>query len=230
TCSSRSISSARAHCPRPCCAARPAAQSGRRNPNDIASTETQAMTRTTAPRRQVGNAAGKFLTFMLVLGLLGLGGWPVMCDMGKTGPSGESTASSTLSTSSAPAAEAPEGDMPEPIEPLSGAPTLDAAAAYQPKDNIIDVDISEYAGYAGLIVANGGLAPNPDSIFARKYGFQVRLTLSEEEGWSKLNNGRIAASVTTADALAIIGRQFEVAVPAQIGFSRGADMVVVDSG
>ncbi|HEX5755042.1 MAG TPA: phosphate ABC transporter substrate-binding/OmpA family protein, partial [Arenimonas sp.] len=101
---------------------------------------------------------------------------------------------------------------------------------YVPKDGIVDVDISENAGYAGLIVANGGLAPNPDSSFAKQYGFQVRLTLSEEEGWSKLNNGRVAASVTTADVLAVLGRQFEVVVPAQIAFSRGADMVVVDSG
>ncbi|MCB1552992.1 MAG: OmpA family protein [Xanthomonadales bacterium] len=188
------------------------------------------MIRSNSTRRQRGNAAGKFLTFMLVLGLLGLGGWLVMRDMGESGSKSDGTPTTTASTSSAPATAAPEGDVPEPIEPLSGAPTLDAAAPYLPKDNVIDVDISEYAGYAGLIVANGGLAPNPDSIFARKYGFQVRLTLSEEEGWSKLNNGRIAASVTTADALAIIGRQFEVEVPAQIGFSRGADMVVVDSG
>jgi NitT/TauT family transport system substrate-binding protein len=58
----------------------------------------------------------------------------------------------------------------------------------------------------------------------------VRLTLNEEEGWSKLNNGRVAASVTTADTLAVLGRQFDVVVPAQIGFSRGADQVVVDAG
>ena len=36
---------------------------------------------------------------------------------------------------------------------------------------------SEYAGYAGLIAANGGLAPNPSSVFA-KHGFQVKLTIS----------------------------------------------------
>src|SRR5690606_12108609 len=44
------------------------------------------------------------------------------------------------------------------------------------------------------------------------------------------NNGRIAASVTTADVLAVLGRQFDIVVPAQIAFSRGADMVVVDTG
>jgi NitT/TauT family transport system substrate-binding protein len=39
----------------------------------------------------------------------------------------------------------------------------------------------------------------------------------------------MAASATTADVLAIYGRQFQVVVPAQIGFSRGADGVVVRS-
>ena len=107
---------------------------------------------------------------------------------------------------------------------------LEAAAPYVPKDKIVEIDISEYAGYGGLIVANGGLEPNPDSFFAKEYGFQVKLSVSESETWSKLNNGRLAATATTADALAVLGRQFDAVVPVQIGYSRGADMVVVDSG
>ncbi|MFT4257364.1 MAG: OmpA family protein [Pseudoxanthomonas sp.] len=182
----------------------------------------RALSRRAAPRRQAGNAVGKLISAVLVLALIAFGGWLVMRDMGKERDGGAAPAGNSASRS--------DGEAPTPIEPLTGLPTLDAAAAYQPKDNIIDVDISEYAGYAGLIAANGGLAPNPDSFFAKHYGFQVRLSLSEEEGWSKLNNGRVAASVTTADTLAVLGRQFDVTVPAQIGFSRGADQVVVDAG
>jgi NitT/TauT family transport system substrate-binding protein len=37
----------------------------------------------------------------------------------------------------------------------------------------------------------------------------------------------MAASATTVDVLAVYGKQFQVAVPAQIGFSRGADGIVV---
>lgn len=180
------------------------------------------MTRPTL--RPAGNAVGKFLTLVLVIGLLMLGAWLVMRDM-----MGEAPAEGSESAPPA-AVVTVDADAPEPIEPVDGLPVLDAPAVYVAKDGIVDVDISEYAGYAGLIVANGGLAPNPDSIFAKQYGFQVRLTLSEEEGWSKLNNGRVAASVTTADVLAVLGRQFEVVVPAQIAYSRGADMVVVDAG
>ena len=61
----------------------------------------------------------------------------------------------------------PDGDAPAPIEPVVGTPPLEAAATYTPKDGVLQIDISEYAGYGGLIVANGGLEPNPDSFFAQ---------------------------------------------------------------
>lgn len=173
---------------------------------------------------QSGNAAGKLISVLLVLGLLALGGWLVMQDMGKDAP-GDATSADSSARS-----EAAEGASVDPIEPLTAPPVLDRSAPYQMKDGILDVDLSEYAGYAGLIVANGGLQPNPDSFFAREYGFQLRITLSEEESWSKLNNGKVAASVTTADVLAVLGRQFDIVVPAQMAFSRGANMIVVDSG
>jgi NitT/TauT family transport system substrate-binding protein len=174
--------------------------------------------------RQSGSAAGKFLSVLLVLGLLALGGWLVMQDMGKEAPD------AAVSADSGSPATRSEAASVDPIEPLTAPPVLDRAAPYQMKDGILDVDLSEYAGYAGLIVANGGLAPNPESFFAREYGFQLRITLSEEESWSKLNNGKVAASVTTADVLAVLGRQFDIVVPAQMAFSRGANMIVVDSG
>src|SRR6185503_753985 len=104
---------------------------------------------------------------------------------------------------------------------------LPAAVPYQPKDNIVDVELSEYAGYSGFIAANGGLAPSENSVFFKKYGFKVSIKLSEEESWPQLNTGKMAASATTADVLAIYGKQFQVIVPAQIGYSRGADGLVV---
>jgi NitT/TauT family transport system substrate-binding protein len=170
-----------------------------------------------------GSALGNILTAVLILGLIGLGTWLVLKNRGAD--SAEPSAAE-----SAPAAQAPEGAAPSPIEPVTGTPSLEAAAPYTPKDKIIEIDLSEYAGYGGLIVANGGLDPNPNSFFAKEYGFQVKLSVSESETWSKLNNGKLAATATTADALAVLGRQFDAVVPVQIGYSRGADMVVVDSG
>ena len=108
-------------------------------------------------------------------------------------------------------------------------PKLLTPGAYAPKDNVVEIELSEYAGYAGLIVANGGLEPADNSIFAQKHGFKLKITLSEEESWSALNSGKMAASATTVDVLAVYGKQFQVMVPAQIGFSRGADGIVVRS-
>jgi NitT/TauT family transport system substrate-binding protein len=173
------------------------------------------------PRAARGSAAGNIITVVLLLGLVGLG---VYLWLGKE-PAADGTQSGTASSV---ATQSSGG--PDPIEPVTGTPTLDAAATYEPKDNVLQIDISEYAGYGGLIVANGGLNPNPESFFAKEYGFQVKITRSEDETWSPLNNGKLAASATTTDSLAVLGRQFDAVVPIQIGYSRGADMVVVDRG
>jgi NitT/TauT family transport system substrate-binding protein len=118
----------------------------------------------------------------------------------------------------------------ELVETRTEVPRLKAAAAYEMKDNTVEIELSEYAGYAGLVAANGGLEPSESSVFFKKHGFKVKLTLSEEESWSSLNSGRLAASATTVDVLAVYGRQFQVVVPALIGYSRGADGVVVQNG
>ncbi len=116
----------------------------------------------------------------------------------------------------------------EVAEAQTVVPTLAPAGAYQlPADSLVLIEISEYAGYAGLIAANGGLDPSPASLLTRYCGCKVRLAISEEESWSALNSGKLAASVTTTDVLAVYGRQFRVKVPVQLAFSRGADGLVV---
>ena len=176
-------------------------------------------------RKSGGSALGIVITVLLGLAVAGLGAWLYFGGMSPWQSPSQPQSSSDV----APAAQQ-EGEAPTPIEPAAGSPTLELPAAYTPKNNVVEIDISEYAGYGGLIVANGGLEPNPDSFFAKQYGFQVNISVSEEETWGKLNNGRFAAAATTTDVLAVLGRQFDVAVPVQFGFSRGADMIVVDQG
>ena len=163
-------------------------------------------------------ALGALVSVVLVAALIGLG---VYMMMGRRG-----AASSTDGT----AASAPKGDGSVDVADVQlEVPRLASPGAVQIKDNIVPIEISEYAGYAGLIAANGGLEPTENSLFFKNHGFKVKLTISEDETWSELNEGKIAASVTTVDVLAAYGRQLHVVVPAQIGFSRGADGVVVRS-
>ena len=97
----------------------------------------------------------------------------------------------------------PPCQAPATAELQVEVPKLAAPAPFTLKDNIVPIEISEYAGYAGLIAANGGLEPNENSVFFKNGGFKVKLTISEDESWSDLNQGKIAASVTTVDVLAV---------------------------
>jgi NitT/TauT family transport system substrate-binding protein len=118
-------------------------------------------------------------------------------------------------------------DDAELVEARSSVPRLKAAAAYEPAEGVIRLDLSEYAGYAGILAANGGLEPNEDSIFFKKHKLKVRIAISEEDAWSPLNSGQMAASGTTADVLPLYGAQLQAVTPLLIAFSRGADGVVV---
>jgi len=173
-------------------------------------------------------AKGKIVFTLLFLAVVGIGVWKWR---DKLMPAHPVTTQNAPGTPAAGAnAAAPAAAMvnaSEVVETLNETPKLPAPLPYQPKDNVVDVELSEYAGYAGFIAANGGLAPSENSVFFKKYGFKVAIRLSEEESWPALNTGKMAASATTADVLAIYGKQFQVIVPAQIGFSRGADGVVV---
>jgi NitT/TauT family transport system substrate-binding protein len=156
---------------------------------------------------------GKLISLLLVLGVIAVGIYMVK---------GKETSSSS-------AGDEEPGGPAEVAQLQLEVPRLAPAAPHQLKDNTVPIEISEYAGYAGLIAANGGLSPSENSVFFRNGGFKVKLTVSEEESWSSLNSGALAGSVTTVDVLAVYGRQFQVVVPAQIGFSRGADGLVVRS-
>jgi NitT/TauT family transport system substrate-binding protein len=158
-------------------------------------------------------ALGKIISVLLVGGLIYLGVYMLRGGLGSSSPEQGAEATET----------------PEISEVKVEVPQLSPPGAVQISNNIVPIEISEYAGYAGLIAANGGLEPTENSLFFKNHGFKVRLTISEDEDWSELNEGKIAASVTTVDVLAAYGRQLHAVVPAQIGFSRGADGVVVRS-
>jgi len=158
-------------------------------------------------------ALGKLISILLVVGLIGLGVYMVRRG-GSRDASGPSPATGG-------------GATPAVAEVKAEVPKLSPPAAVQFKDNIVPIEISEYAGYAGLIAANGGLEPTENSYYFKNHGFKVRLTVKEDEAWSEFNEGKMAASVTTVDVLAAYGKQLHAVVPAQIGFSRGADGIVV---
>src|SRR5262245_10365450 len=95
--------------------------------------------------RQRGSVAGNVITLVLLLGIIALGVW---LWMGKKNEAPAAGAGATAVQTSNDAQS--DGDALQPIEPVTGTPTLEAANTYVPKDNILRIDISEYAGYGGL--------------------------------------------------------------------------------
>jgi NitT/TauT family transport system substrate-binding protein len=167
-------------------------------------------------QKQRVTALGAIVSALLVAGLIALGIYMIRRHSAAPG-SGQATAGASTAT----------GAPVDVAEVKVEVPRLSPPGTVQIVDNVIPIEISEYAGYAGLIAANGGLEPSENSVFFKNGGVKVKLTVSEGENWSALNEGKIAASVTTADVLAVYGRQLHAISPAQIGYSRGADGLVV---
>ncbi|MEP7308973.1 MAG: hypothetical protein ABJA98_26000 [Acidobacteriota bacterium] len=125
-----------------------------------------------------------------------------------------------------------EGIVPVPrIAPtLLALPPLGNPKSFVPTERTLLIEMSEYAGYAGLVVANGGLRASDHSLFFRDYGFKVELSKNEQEGWEALNQGRLAAVLTTADVAALYAPNRPAIIPVLVGYSRGADALVVRQG
>jgi NitT/TauT family transport system substrate-binding protein len=114
------------------------------------------------------------------------------------------------------------------VEPLPYAtiPDLGAPAAYVFDGKTIVTELSQYAGYSGIILANGGLEGSDDSYLAKKHGLKLRIRLIEEQDWSRVHTGKAAIVATTADVLAAYRNRLNTRVISLIDYSRGADEIV----
>ncbi|MCS6976404.1 MAG: OmpA family protein [Gemmatales bacterium] len=168
---------------------------------------------------------------LVVAGLLALAGYRFYTHFRGDKPdaaTGDPTRPASSSDSTARSAPAVDPQVLAKIVPAREIPTLEPAGEYKPQGDIIDIELSDWPGYAPILVANGGLEPNNDSYYARKHGFKLRIKMSEgeSESWSALNSGKMAASSTTVDVLALYGSQLKVEVPVQLDFSRGGDGII----
>src|SRR4051794_38446725 len=94
-------------------------------------------------------ALGKILSFLIIAALIGLG-VQIFRSKLKAPPTGRVGDGTTQVQPSE------KADQPTAVvEALTETPRLPPSAAFVPKDNTVDIELSEYAGYSGLIVANG---------------------------------------------------------------------------
>jgi len=120
----------------------------------------------------------------------------------------------------------------------SGIPAVTATSDYkkETKDGklIIQFPINVWPGWAPIILANAGMEPNDQSVFAKKYGFYVRLNIVDDpvkardlfaSGQSHILWGTLDMIALFAPELVKDSRTVPV-VCQQIDFSGGGDGVV----
>src|SRR5262252_4884786 len=126
--------------------------------------------------------AGKLISILLILGLIGVGIYVV----GRRGIGGGG-GSSPGSAAEAPQTEAPDTKGVTTVSeykyvPGDRLPAVKGVSQYKWDANqkILKFSYNVWAGWLPVIAANHGTKPNPDSVFAKKYGFRVEMVLMDD--------------------------------------------------
>src|ERR1044071_1362962 len=126
--------------------------------------------------------AGKLISILLILGLIGVGVYVV----GRRGGIGGGGSSSN-NASEAPQTEAPDTKGVTTVSeykyvPGDRLPAVKGVSQYKwdPNQKILRFSYNVWSGWLPVIAANRGTKPNPDSVFAKKYGFQVEMVLMDD--------------------------------------------------
>src|SRR5262245_29077559 len=126
--------------------------------------------------------AGKLISILLILGLIGVGVYVV----GRRGIGGGGGGSAPGS------AEAPQSEAPDTkgvttvseykYVPGDRLPAVKGTSQYKwdPNHKVLRFSYNVWAGWLPVIAANHGTKPNPDSVFAKKHGFQVEMVLMDD--------------------------------------------------
>jgi NitT/TauT family transport system substrate-binding protein len=179
---------------------------------------------------------GKAISILLIVGLIGFGAYLVY----KRGPAGRPAPGSE-------GAEAPQSEAPDTAGvttvkeykyvPADKLPEVKAASAYKwsDSDKILRFSYNVWAGWLPVIAANRGTKPNPDSVFAKKYGFRVEMVLMDDPVAARdaFAAGEVHSLWGTADMMVLLApelmRDSRTAprILQQIDWSNGGDGIVV---
>jgi len=105
------------------------------------------------------------------------------------------------------------------------------------KEKILRFSYNVWAGWLPVIAANHGTKPNPDSIFAKKYGFRVDMVLMDDPVAARdaFAAGEVHTLWGTADMMVLLAPELakdsrtSPRIAQQIDWSSGGDGIVVRS-
>jgi NitT/TauT family transport system substrate-binding protein len=181
---------------------------------------------------------GKIISILLVLGLVGVGVWVLQKGWGKK-PGGGG-----IFTSEPPETEAPDTTGVTTVKEYKYVaadklPEVKGVSQYQWDSNekILHFTYNVWAGWLPVFAANGGVKPNADSIFAKKYGFRVQMDLMDDPVVARdaFAAGKVHTLWGTADMIVLMAPELikdtrtAPRVVQQIDWSNGGDGIVVRS-
>jgi NitT/TauT family transport system substrate-binding protein len=199
-------------------------------------------------------ARGKFILTLLILGTLGFGiyrWWPQLAPVGKSltpsvDPQKVKQAMAAAAAQPQPAATATPnvlskllaGDKAVSLVDGSAIPPVAGVSDYDKplRDGklVVQFPINVWPGWAPIIAANNGMAPSENSIFFKKYGFYVQLSLVDDpvkardlfaSGHSHVLWGTLDMMALFAPELARDSRTTPV-ICQQVDWSNGGDGLV----
>ncbi|MEK7413701.1 MAG: phosphate ABC transporter substrate-binding/OmpA family protein [Planctomycetota bacterium] len=193
---------------------------------------------------------GKLITFLLIVGLIGLGVWIMDNRSSDSQPQPQPTSQNTSPSTKTPAPPATSGDAKE--APDAGSittvkeykyvvgeklPPVKGASQYKwnDADKVLRFSYNVWSGWLPIIAANGGTKPNAESVFAKKYGFKVEMVLMDDPVAARdaYVAGEIHTLWGTVDMMVLFApelmRDSRTAprIVQQIDWSNGGDGIVV---
>jgi NitT/TauT family transport system substrate-binding protein len=191
---------------------------------------------------------GKIVLTLLILGVVGFGSYRWWDKIAPTpGSSNVSVNPQEVQKALADARAQPQADVIGMLLAGTNEVSLIGESAIPPvtgvsdyvrptKDGkmIVQFPINIWPGWAPIIAANGGMEPNDASVFNRKYGFYVRLTIVDDpvkardlfaSGHSHVLWGTLDMMALFAPELAKDSRTIPV-IPQQVDWSDGGDGIV----
>lgn len=198
---------------------------------------------------------GKFISIIMILLLLAVGGYVVYNAMNRQSapPVPTDSATPTTQTHSAVAPTAPAASHSEAPD-LTGVttvkeykfiaaerlPAVKGVSAYKwdEKNKVLRFSYNVWSGWLPVIAANHGTKPNEDSVFFKKYGFKVEMVLMDDPVAARdaFASGDVHTLWGTADMLTLFAgeltRDSRTAprIVQQIDWSSGGDGIVVRGG
>src|SRR5215813_13539965 len=183
-------------------------------------------------------AAGKLLSILLILGLIGTGIYVVS----KRGIGGGGSSTSTEAPQKQ--TEAPDSKGVTTVSeykyvPGDRLPAVKGVSQYKWDTNqkVLRFSYNVWSGWLPVIAANRGTKPNAESVFAKKYGFRVEMVLMDDPVVARdaFASGEVHTLWGTVDMMTLFSPELSrdsrtsPRVMQQIDFSSGGDGIVVRS-